>query len=64
MWCIGYIAKKTWLCARNGPVGARCLSIVKLETRKNRVILAWRDDVEASGRKNGIVRSDFHDAWR
>ncbi|WP_157801328.1 hypothetical protein [Sphingobium sp. LB126] len=39
----------------------------QLETRKNRVIsgeAGWFDDVEASGRKNGIVRSDFHDAWR
>lgn len=24
----------------------------------------WLDDVWASGRTNGIGRTDFHDAWR
>ncbi len=36
----------------------------KLETRKNRVISGWLDDVEAARRTKGIVRTDFHDAWR
>ncbi len=39
----------------------------QLETRKNRVVsgeAGWCDDVEASGRIKGIVRTDFHDAGR
>ncbi|MEE4455317.1 recombinase family protein [Novosphingobium resinovorum] len=39
----------------------------QLETRKNRVIsgeAGWFDDVEASGRTKGIVRTNFHHARR
>ena len=36
----------------------------ELETRKNRVISGWRDDVEAARRTKGIVRTDFQDTWR
>ncbi|WP_246524760.1 SDR family NAD(P)-dependent oxidoreductase [Sphingobium phenoxybenzoativorans] len=38
--------------------------IGELETRKNRVISGWRDDVEAARRTKGIVRTDFQDTWR
>ncbi|WDA39237.1 MULTISPECIES: TetR/AcrR family transcriptional regulator [Sphingobium] len=39
-------------------------AFIKLETRKNRVISGWRDDVEAARRTKGIVRTDFQDTWR
>ncbi|GAY22797.1 hypothetical protein SFOMI_3359 [Sphingobium fuliginis] len=39
-------------------------TVDELETRKNRVISGWRDDVEAARRTKGIVRTDFQDTWR
>lgn len=49
------------------PTGVTPSIDIQLETRKNRVIsgeAGWLDDVEASGRTRGIVRTDFHDARR
>lgn len=43
------------------------MELVKLETRKNRVIsgeAGWLDDVAVAGRSKGIIRIDFHDTRR
>ncbi|MEE4455323.1 hypothetical protein [Novosphingobium resinovorum] len=51
----------------SGHIAAILDPAAQLETRKNRVIsgeAGWFDDVEASGRTKGIVRTNFHHARR